>query len=399
MKGMEKIISINESNYISTKQLFNKDRLKAAREYREIGVGELAELLGVKRQTISMCESVRLPNPGVENIRKMSEVLKFPVDFFLERTEEHEMGPVFFRSLLTSNNRYKAAQEQRMEFIEHIYECIRSYLEFPKHNFPAYNPNLTPEEAAQKLREQWGLGNKPIKDLVYIVEDHGVVVTTFESSSDDVDAFSKRVKLRDGEECYFIGYSKNKTAAARIHFDIAHELGHIMLHRFYDDIEGMEKDEFKEMENEAHNFASAFLLPEDSFKKDIAGFADNLSYYIQLKKKWRVSIAAMIRRAYNLKLINMETYQELMRTMQRKGMRKIEPLDGELFTAEPTLLKTAMKMLLDEVLTPEEFMDELANEYQLTLDNTEVEKLLNLPPGTLAIDKKAKIHKLELKKR
>ena len=54
MKGMEKIISINESNYISTKQLFNKDRLKAAREYREIGVGELAELLGVKRQTISM---------------------------------------------------------------------------------------------------------------------------------------------------------------------------------------------------------------------------------------------------------------------------------------------------------------------------------------------------------
>ena len=65
MKGMEKIISINESNYISTKQLFNKDRLKAAREYREIGVGELAELLGVKRQTISMYESGKLPNPGV----------------------------------------------------------------------------------------------------------------------------------------------------------------------------------------------------------------------------------------------------------------------------------------------------------------------------------------------
>ena len=143
MKGMEKIISINESNYISTKQLFNKDRLKAAREYREIGVGELAELLGVKRQTISMYESGKLPNPGVENIRKMSEVLKFPVDFFFERTEEHELGPVFFRSLLTSNNRYKAAQEQRMEFIEHIYECIRSYLEFPKHNFPADNRNLT----------------------------------------------------------------------------------------------------------------------------------------------------------------------------------------------------------------------------------------------------------------
>lgn len=396
---MEKIISINEANRLPTKQLFNGERLKAARVYREIGVGELAELLGVKRQTVSMYESGKLLNPGIENIEKMSEVLRFPVDFFLERSEEHEMGPVFFRSLLTSNIRYKAAQEQRMEFIEQIYVCIRSYLDFPEHHFPAYDPNITPEEAARKLREQWGLGDKPIKDLVYTVEDHGVVVTTFESSSDDVDAFSKRLTLSDGEECYFIGYSKNKTAAARIHFDIAHELGHIMLHRFYDDIEGMEKNEFKEMESEAHDFASAFLLPEDSFKKDIVGYADNLSYYIQLKKKWRVSIAAMIRRAYNLKLINMETYQELMRTMQRKGMRKVEPLDGELFTAEPTLLKTAMKMLLDGVLTPEEFMDELSNEYQLTLDSAEVEKLLNLPTGTLAIDKKAKIHKLELKRR
>lgn len=398
MKSMGKIISINESSYISTKQLFNKDRLKAARVYREIGVGELAELLGIKRQTVSMYESGKLPNPGIENIRKMSEVLGFPMDFFLERTEDHETGPVFFRSLLTSNNKYKTAQSQRMEFIEHIYECIRSYLDFPEHHFPVYNPNLTPEEAAQKLREQWKLGNKPIKDLVYVVEDHGVVVTTFESSSNDVDAFSKRIKLRDGEECYFIGYSKNKTAAARIHFDIAHELGHIMLHKCYDDIEGMEKSEFKEMENEAHNFASAFLLPEDSFKKDIASFASSLSHYIQLKKKWRVSISAMIRRAYNLELINMETYQELMRTMQRKGMRKVEPLDEELFTAEPTLLKTAMKMLLDEVLTPEEFMDELSNEYQLTLDSTEVEKLLNLPSGMLTINKKTKIHKLELKK-
>ena len=67
---------------------------------------------------------------------------------------------------------------------------------------------------------------------------------------------------------YLIAYSNNKTSAARIHFDIAHELGHICLHEWSEDIEELSKEEFKRREREANDFAAAFLLPEETFRKD-----------------------------------------------------------------------------------------------------------------------------------
>ena len=91
-------------------------------------------------------------------------------------------------------------------------------------------------------------------------------------------------------------------------------------------------------------------------------------------------------------MIDYKTYQNLMRKMQKQGIRKIEPLDDELYTAEPTLLKTAIKMLLDEVLTPEEFMDELSNEYNFTISHREIETLLDLPKDLLKSNQEAKVH-------
>ena len=63
---------------------FNGQRLKAARTIRRYGLAELADILGVKRQTVSMYESGKIADPGMERIRKMSEVLEFPVGFFLD---------------------------------------------------------------------------------------------------------------------------------------------------------------------------------------------------------------------------------------------------------------------------------------------------------------------------
>ena len=284
-----------------------------------------------------------------------------------------------------------------MAFIARLVGYVSSYLSFPEFDFPKYDEDLTPEKAAQKLREHWGLKDKPIKDIVYLVEDKGIIVNAFHSETGDVDAYNQLISC-DGEDLHIIGYSNNKTSAARIHFDIAHELGHMMLHDPYVEIDKEEdKEEFREMENQAHAFAGAFLLPAEAFKRDVAGFEDNLAHYVLLKKKWRVSLAAMIRRSYNLKLIDYQTYQQLMRKMQRQGIRKKEPLDDELYTAEPTLLKTAVKMLLDEVLTPEEFMDELSNEYNFTLSHRDVEILLDLPKDSLEVKKVAKVHKLTRK--
>ena len=214
----------------------------------------------------------------------------------------------------------------------------------------------------------------------------------------DVDAFSQFMQTGD-VPTFIIAYSNNKTSAVRIHFDIAHELGHICLHEWSEDIEDVSKEEFKRKEREANDFAAAFLLPEETFRRDAERGPQTITYYKQLKKKWKVSIAAMIRRSEKLGIITTDDYQNLIRIMQRRGLRKEEPLDDTLITASPALLKTSVIMLLQEnVFTPAEFMEELSDSYGLSINATEVERLLDLPAGTLAAHKIIKLPNLQLKR-
>lgn len=377
---MGKIVSFNPT---MGGKYFNGERLKIARMWRNLSATQLADLTGFSRQTISMLENGKLMNPEFATVQKLSEKLEFPVTFFLEETKINlNESTTYFRSLLTTNKKYRVEQEEKIKFIAIVYNMLSEYLEFEKVNLPQIPTNATPQEAANILREYWGLGNRPIENIVYLVESNGLIVTDFETATGDVDAFSHKI-TSDDMETYLIGYSKNKRTAARIHFDVAHEIGHILLHNWREDLECIDKEEFKEIELQAHAFASAFLLPEDEFRKDVSPYATNLAYYTELKKTWKVSIAAMIRRAKDLDIITADDYSRLMRNMQKQGIRKIEPLDDELVTAEPSLLRQAIKILFDQkVFTPNEFLEELSREYGLTLYPKDIETLLGLKKGT-----------------
>ena len=274
-----------------------------------------------------------------------------------------------------------------MDILTQVYNLLQDYIEFPEFD-PNEIPNgLTPTEAAEQLRICWGLGQRPIENIVSLVEEHGILVTTFSTSTNDIDAFSEPLMV-DNTSTFLIAYSSNKTSAARIHFDIAHELGHIYLHEWSDDIEDLSKEEFKAREQQANDFAASFLLPEEAFRRDVTVNPLSLVYYKHLKRKWKVSIAAMIRRAKELSIISPDDYQNLIRTMQRRGQRKEEPLDDVLLTASPALLKTSVLLLLQEgVFTPQDFMKELSSSYDLSIYPEDIQELLDLPENTLAPSK------------
>lgn len=386
---MGKIVSFNPT---MGGKYFNGERLKIARMWRNLSATQLADLTGFSRQTISMLENGKLMNPEFATVQKLSEKLEFPITFFLEEIKiNFNESTTYFRSLLTTNKKYRVEQEEKIKFIAIVYNMLSEYLEFEKVNLPQIPTNATPQEAANILREYWGLGNRPIENIVYLAESNGLIVTDFETATGDVDAFSHKITSND-METYLIGYSKNKRTAARIHFDVAHEIGHILLHNWREDLECIDKEEFKEIELQAHSFASAFLLPEDEFRKDVSPYATNLAYYTELKKTWKVSIAAMIRRAKDLDIITADDYSRLMRNMQKQGIRKTEPLDDELVTAEPSLLRQAIKILFDQkVFTPNEFLEELSREYGLTLYPKDIETLLGLKKGTFEEKENPKI--------
>lgn len=362
---------------------FNGERLSLARVFRGITVADLAEKIGVKRQMISLYEGNKV-EPESDRVFLMSKALDFPFSFFYEQdlSEVKIARSTYFRSLLTTNKKYRNEQTAKIEMICRIYSFLSEYVSFPKINLPSIDEYSDYEEAAVALRKCWNLAERPIENIIKLCEDNGIIVSAYYTSSDTIDAFSKSLEI-DGVTRYTIALSKNKNTAARIHFDVAHELGHILLHEWNEDIESLSPDEFRQKEKEANNFAAAFLMPKEAFICDFENYAGKLNYYYQMKKKWKVSIAAMIYRSWSLGLIDYDTYQSLMRKMQKLGIRKNEPFDDILTTAKPSILCSAVNLLFDEgVFTPNEFVNEMSCE-NLSLYPKDIEELLCLPEGTL----------------
>ena len=379
---------------------FNGNRLKTARQYRGLTVEELAQKINVSKQAVSQYETGRIEDVPFQRIFSISSVLNFPYRYFAQDDiPSLKTGATYFRSLMKTSKKYRLAQEIKMEHIAVIYSYLSEYVDFPSLNIPSLEEKAyTPTEAAKALRDYWGLGDKPIENLMHTVEQNGIIVTTFTTETDDIDAFSQYVGL-DDSDLFIIALSNNKESAARINFDIAHELGHIMLHEWSEDEEVLTREEFKQKEKEANEFAAAFLLPKETFTQDVILDPQRLDFYIQLKRKWKVSIAAMLYRSCDLGLISQGQYQYMIRVMQNKGWRKNEPLDKTMKATQPSLLANAVGLLLDNnVFTPKEFVDELGN-MGMAMNPDELEILLNLQKGTLISNNESPTQIVSLKPR
>jgi Zn-dependent peptidase ImmA (M78 family) len=130
------------------------------------------------------------------------------------------------------------------------------------------------------------------------------------------------------------------------------------------------------IEDQAHRFAGAFMLPSVSFPAEV--YAASLDSLLHLKPRWRMSIGAMAARLRNLSMIGEDKYRQLRIGMSRKGWTNREPLDDELEPEEPRLLKRSIDLLLDQgMLSPESL------ERQTMIRAADIEKLFGLTPGYL----------------
>ena len=366
--------------------IIDYNKLKNARLYRGYTSEDIAKYIGITRQAFSKYENENI-NLSLENVLKISEILRFPIDYFFQNEYKNnlEVKTTYFRSLLSTNKRERNAQIAKMQYLSIYYSILSEYVEFPELNILDDITTDNVEIISSNLRNKWGLGNKPIKNIINIIERNGIIVTKYVTDTSNIDAFSTLIKLND-KKLYFIAINKYTNSATRIHFDIAHELGHILLDEWNEDIENISREEFKNKEKRANEFASAFLLPADEFKKDVLLYPNNLDYYKELKKKWNVSISAMIYRARTLEIITQYQFQNLFRKMNYKNMLKEEPLDNILTTSEPSLLNDAIDILLDnDVFTKQELLDEFKNN-GISMYREDIETILNLPENKLKPD-------------
>lgn len=335
--------------------VFNPNRLKLARARRALTIKALAEAIGKTSKIVSEYENGR-QKPPVSTLKDIAQALKYPETFFTgEDIEELDYECVSFRSMkaMTALQRDAALAAARIA-AELFNGWLEANFELPALDLCNFRESEieNPEIAARVLREKWGLGELPIKNMIHLLESKGVKVFSLAEKNREVDAFSFRKN-----ETAFIFLNTQKSAE-RSRFDAAHELGHLVLHKHGTQVseENKQKEDKRAIEREADKFASSFLMPEASVRANAPRFA-TIENLIQLKKLWRVSIASLVRRLFDLKLITEWQYRTLNIEMSKRGMLKKEPegIDKE----KSQILEKIFKSLWKEGITRKDIAQQL----------------------------------------
>ncbi len=290
--------------------MFNPLRLTLARKRRRFSKKELAEAVKVTPHSILRYESGAI-SPTDEVVARLSIALNFPVSFFFgtDVEELHETA-ASFRSLssISAKERDAALAAGSLSFM--FSDWVVERFELPEPDLLDLGGD-TPEIAARSLREKWGLGERPINNMVRLLEAKGVRLFSMAENTMTVDAFSVW-----RTETPFIFLNTMKTAE-RSRFDAAHELGHLVLHR-----EGGSKG--RAAEHEANQFASAFLLPEADILAALPR-VHTLNQVIEAKKRWSVSVMALLHRLRHLEIMSDWQYRMFCINATNLGYRRSEP--------------------------------------------------------------------------
>lgn len=308
--------------------MFSPERLKLARQRLGLTLTALAATSGVSPRSLTNFETGERP-PSEESLVKIVAALAVPRSFFeREPLEAVPVDAASFRKLskttATRRDAVLAAASLTVEFYEHI----GSRFTLPGPDIPTLD-KLEPEQAAELVRRRWNLGDRPISNLVHLLESKGVRIAALRHEYSDIDAFCF---LRDSTPYVFLNTSKS---GERQRFDAAHELGHLVLHSDID----MDPSTSKEREAEANRFAASFLMPKSAVVAQSMRAA-SLDRILAARSYWRVSAMALTHRLHELQLLNNWQYRTMCVTLSDQGYRSSEP--GGMVTETSQLLRKVM---------------------------------------------------------
>ena len=353
--------------------MFNMGRFDLARQRRGLTKRDLAHRLDVTDRTVSNWYNNQEIDERI--LEKAAEILDFPISFFYgSDVEKIHAESVSFRALtkITAKKRDMAISQTILA--EMISDWIDQNFELPLPNVPDLhelrsdfsNPITNesideatdnevnyyleysyPEACADTVRKAWGLGEQPIPNLIALLESKGIRVFSLTDEAQDVDACCRWTSGRP-----FIFLNTSRTAE-RCRFDLAHELGHLVMHK-HGIIEGIH------IEQEANAFASAFLMPRRSLLADPLRIP-SLRSILSKKEIWQVSAAALTYRYNKLGIITDWNATSIYKQLAQRGRNN-----------EPNPIAHESSLLLDKVfkvLAQENFdLSKLTNDLCLTLE-------------------------------
>lgn len=307
--------------------MFNPARLTVARKRNGLTMTALAADIGMSPRTVSAYEDGLQPPPEV--LDRISRTLGYPVAFFAGADLDIPLtNSVSFRALskMSAIERDRALSQGALAL--ELNKWIEQRFDLPPSQLIDLSQETDPETAATSLRQQWGLGEGPVKNMIHLLESKGVRVYSLAVDSLNVDAYSY---WHDETPMIFLNTRKS---AERSRFDAAHELGHLVLHRH------ARKQDTRRAEDEANQFASTLLMPRAGTIARAPRFV-TVQNLIARKKFWIVSVAALNHRLHQLGITNAWQYRHLSAEISKRGYR----------TNEPDEAPRESSLLLSKVLT------------------------------------------------
>ncbi|WP_189104108.1 helix-turn-helix domain-containing protein [Streptomyces kronopolitis] len=300
-------------------RLFDGSRLTLARQLAGLRKNALATKIGKSPTAIAAYES-NTKRPAAPTVAQLCLTLGVEPGFFLPGVRREVSREVFphFRSLRSTS---QLIRDQALAYglvAGDVGIALERHVEYPEPNIPRLSVDVEdensdlPEQAARLLREHWQLPHGPVGHLVRIAENNGIVVVYSPVQTSAVDAYSfedihrPTVVLNPAKHDYF-----------RQRFDVAHEIGHLIMHV---DVE----PGGRVVESHAHRFAAEFLMPADEIRDLLPSRADWRTLG-SLKEEWNVSLQSLLYRARTLGVMSDVTYKNAMAYLSAKGWRRREP--------------------------------------------------------------------------
>lgn len=329
---------------------FRGEMLSLARNLRGVEQKDIEKRSEILSQPKLSKYEQNLIKPKDRELKSLSRILDVPLNFFSLNISELRLDTPFFRK---DRNTSFAMQEKAIAISKlQTYHLIKMNI-LEKINLEP-DSNLPVKELAQKIREKLDINDtSPIDNLVSHIEKHlkiPIVFTPFDTNY--VDALTIKSNC-----CAPVIFINDNFPDDRKNLSMAHELGHVLLHKASlsktQILNSAKKDP---QEDQAWDFAAELLMPEDGIKQSLEDAGTNLNNYIDLKIKWKVSMAALIFRARKLEAINNKQYQILWRKMS--PYRKEEPIP--LFEEQkPSRVREGIKTFIKTKQNIKSFLEEL----------------------------------------
>jgi len=359
--------------------MFNGAHLKYIRMVGGFSRKELADELSVTEQAIGQYEA-GIIMPKVDVRIRLNDLFGLSSEYF---STVQPMPLLDIENNIAFRNSDRD-QRSKIEFEKYYLSDVHGYLKIFSEEVNFFLKNLSEikqrvvhdyatleedeiETIAANVREMLSIHTN--ENLIISLERQGIVVLE-KTLLNKTDACSVWI-----DDVPYIILGSQQKSQVRRNFDLAHELGHLILHANRD-INTLDKKAFDQLEAQANHFASCFLLPRKPFLTDLNRIKNNISNplaYIEMKKKWKVSIAAMGYRAFKESEMTYQQYRYFNILLNKKKYKKIEPLDDEFLIIKPLRIQKMFEFIFEnDIVNLKKFLEDqglsskgLANKFNL----------------------------------